>query len=74
MPWKESQTSDERLKFIAQVLSVISVGISVFRARPDISARNDMRSAVLQRWSTSADDLIAIPMPYPNPHGSASST
>lgn len=39
--------------------------------KPDTSGRNDMRSAEVQRWSTSADVLIAIRVRCRNRHGSA---
>ncbi len=76
MPWKESRASEERLKFIAEVLSDDSTMTDLCRRfgisrRLDTSGRNDMRSAELQRWSTSADVLIAIRVLCQNQHGSA---
>ena len=79
MPWKESQPSDERLKFIAQLLS----GDSTLT---DLCRRFGVSRKIGYKWKKRyevggpaalidlADDLISIPMPYPNPHGSHSST
>ncbi len=75
MPWKESRASDERLKFIAEVLSG-NASLADLCRRFDISRKtgykwkNDMKSVECRRWAT-LDVLVAIQMQCLDRYGSA---